>query len=411
MNQPRFHLLPLRHAAPKAGGTLPFVLRIVPPQPAASSRRPPLNLALVIDRSGSMSGAPLEHAKRAAATVVSALRPEDRVAVVAYDDSVQLPVPSTLATDPGGIRRAIASLRSGGSTALHDGWVAGGQQVGLHLDPTALNRVILLSDGQANVGVRDPATLGDHCAGLFERGISTSTLGLGRSFNEDLLVTMAERGGGNYFFVESPDDLVRIFAEELDGLVATYGIDARLDFRSGVDARIERLLNELPRRDDGFVLPDLVAGLPLEVGGELLLPPLTGDAALLGEFVIAWRAPDGATRHESAVPLQLPLLEAHAYAAFPEDDEVRAILAELEAAHLKERAVAALDSGDRAGVASLLRQASAILQAAPASPRTERELEDLDLLDQTLQADDTVLFRKHGRTQAYRTKRGRGRRS
>lgn len=409
MTQPALHFLPLRPAAPRGGGRLPFVLRIAAPV-AATAPRPGLNLALVIDRSGSMSGAPLEHAKQAASTLVSALRPDDRVAVVSYDDTVQVLVPSTLAADPGSIRRHIGSLRPGGSTALHDGWIEGGSQVGQHLDPGAINRVILLSDGQANVGPRDPAHIGEHTAGLFERGVSTTTLGLGRSFNEDLLLAMAERGGGRFHFVESPADLARIFTEELEGLITTVGTEVELGFRSGVDARIERLFNDLPAREGGYALPDLIAGVPLDLGGELQLPPLAGAAALFGEFALSWRPSDGSASGSAVLPCQLPLLDDDAWAALPEDDEVRALLAELEAADLKERAIAALDQGDRAGVAALLSRARGVLASAPASPRSERELADVDLLEQALAARDDALTRKHMTFQAYRTKRRRDRR-
>lgn len=407
MTEPTLHLLPLRHGAPRSGGTLPFTLRIVPPQPDGVATRPRLNLALVIDRSGSMSGAPLEHAKRAAATVVSALRPDDRVAVVVYDDAVRVLIPSSPANDPSGMRHAIASVQAGGSTALHAGWVEGGTQVGQHLDSQAINRVILLSDGQANVGLREPNAIGDHTAGLAERGITTTTLGLGRSFNEDLLLTMAERGAGSYYYVESPNDLARIFAEELDGLTATFGVEVRLAFRSGVDARIGRLLNDLPESEGGWSLPDLIAGVPVDLGAELSVPPLQGDAALLGELVLSWRPPGQGERLERSVALSLPLLDDAAYRALPEDAEVRVLLAELEAAALKDRAVAALDRGDRAAVGQLLFDATALLQAAPASPATEQAMADLELLEASLEAGDDAVTRKQMVTQAYRTKRSK----
>ena len=121
--------------------------------------RPPLNLALVIDRSGSMAGSKLSYARKAARFLAGELTAADRLAIVTFDDEVNVLVPSQPVRDPLTFISAINTIQAGGCTALFDGWLAGATQVAQQLDPTALNRVLLLSDGQANEGLTDAAAI------------------------------------------------------------------------------------------------------------------------------------------------------------------------------------------------------------------------------------------------------------
>jgi len=115
--------------------------------------RPPLNLALVIDRVGSMSGEPLHEAKRCATLMIESLKASDRASVVAYDDTVQVFAESQPVKSKEKFKAAIAHIHDGGSTNLHGGWLKGAEQAAKHLDPAVISRVLLLSDGNANVGL------------------------------------------------------------------------------------------------------------------------------------------------------------------------------------------------------------------------------------------------------------------
>lgn len=184
----------------------------------APARRAPINVSLVLDRSGSMSGAPLEEAKAAAQRFASFLGLEDRLSVVVFDDIVETifgpaPAGDTAAAD------AIAQIASGGSTNLSGGWLKGLEHVKRGMvDGT--NRVILLTDGQANQGVTDLGRLVAMSAGALQDRVSTSCIGFGAAFNEQLLEPMAREAGGNYWFVESEDQMTGIFESEIEGLVA-----------------------------------------------------------------------------------------------------------------------------------------------------------------------------------------------
>jgi Ca-activated chloride channel family protein len=165
-----------------------------------------------------MNGRPLEEAKAAARRFASFLGADDRLSVVVFDDLVETifgpaPAGGTAAAE------AIARIVSRGSTNLSGGWLKGLEHVKRGLvDGT--NRVILLTDGQANQGVTDLGRLvAMSAAGATER-VSTSCIGFGAHFNEELLEPMAKEAGGNYWFVESEDQMTGIFESEIEGLVA-----------------------------------------------------------------------------------------------------------------------------------------------------------------------------------------------
>lgn len=182
------------------------------------ARRAPINVSLVLDRSGSMSGLALESAKAAARRFASFLGSDDRLSVVVFDDRVETifgpaPAGGNAAAD------AIARIDSRGSTNLSGGWLKGLEHVKRGL-VEGTNRVILLTDGQANQGVTDLGQLvAMSAAGATER-VSTSCIGFGAHFNEQLLEPMAREAGGNYWFVESEDQMTGIFESEIEGLVA-----------------------------------------------------------------------------------------------------------------------------------------------------------------------------------------------
>lgn len=226
--------------------------------------RPPVNLALVIDRSGSMSGEKLGKAREAALEAVRRLSPDDVVALVAYDSRVETLVPAQRVGTGRHLEAAILRLEAGGNTALHGGVVRGAAEVRRHLRERGyVNRVVLLSDGLANVGPSSPGELGRLGEMLGREGIAVTTIGLGLGYNEDLMTRLAQRSEGNTYFVEHSGDLPRIFAAELGDVlnVVARRIIVEVEFPAGVTPR--RFVGREGRisgRRAEFALSELIGG-------------------------------------------------------------------------------------------------------------------------------------------------------
>jgi Ca-activated chloride channel family protein len=342
MTQPTLLLTP-RRGALVAGqaNVLHVLLRAQAParSEATAPKRPPLHVALVIDRSGSMSGAPLDEARRCAAHVVDGLQPTDVASLVVFDDDVDTLVPATNLSDRARFHEALRRVISGGSTNLHGGWLRGAETRAPRTGDGILSRVILLSDGCANRGLRDVAAIEDQCRTLAAAGVTTSTYGLGRHFNEDLMVRMARAGGGNHYYGDSAEDLFAPFAEELALMQATAAREVRLSLTAAPGVRVE-LLNDYLEEDGTWRLPDLLEG-----GEAWALLRLTVPAALAGaeptrllDARIAYVDLEGVRRDVSAETLSLPALGEAAYAAVAEDELVARRAQELEAARLQREA-------------------------------------------------------------------------
>ena len=203
--------------------------------PAGETHRAPMNVAIVIDRSGSMTGRKIEQAKAAAIAAIDRMRPDDIVSVVAYDSTVSVLVPATKVADRSEVVRGIRRLRAGGNTALFAGTVKGAAEVRKFLAPGRVNRVILLSDGRANVGPDSPAELSQLGRSLREEGIGVTTVGLGLDYNEDLMAGLARSSGATFTYVENAADLTKLYELGFAGLsrVVASEIVARVEFAEG----------------------------------------------------------------------------------------------------------------------------------------------------------------------------------
>jgi len=218
-----------------AGGSQTVYLKIGLSVDGELDYRAPVNVAIVIDRSGSMQGEKLVRAKEAAGLAVNRLHPDDIVSVIAYDDTVRVLLPATKVADRTAVLAAIEELQPGGSTALFAGVSVGAAEVRKFLDRERVNRVVLLSDGLANVGPDSPAELGALGASLKKEGIAVSTIGLGLGYNEDLMARLAGSSDGNHTFVEHPRDLARIFDAEFGDAMSVTAQDVlvRIECSSG----------------------------------------------------------------------------------------------------------------------------------------------------------------------------------
>lgn len=343
--------------------TVDLLVRMqAPPAPHSTSERSPLNLAIVLDRSGSMSGQPLDEAKRCTEMIVDRLGAKDRAALVVYDDHVEVLVPTAPTASKANFHTAIASINSGGRTDLHGGWLKGAELMAAVAHHNAMTRILLLSDGQANVGVTDLETISRQCAELASAGVTTSTYGLGRHFNEELMIGMANAGQGNSYYGEEAEDLMDSFAEEFDFLAALFAkqIDLRVDFPTSTSISVLNKYGQNQRGD--YRMPDLAYEGESWALIRLIVPKAhtgvgDGSPVELGCIATYYLDLSGNLREVAPVTISLPSLPPTAFNAVAEDPVVTQRVRELEAANIQDRAQSAARRGDWGEVRRLLREA------------------------------------------------------
>jgi Ca-activated chloride channel family protein len=298
-----------------------------------------------MDRSASMAGRKLTYARKAARFLISKLTPSDRLAIVTFDGMASVLVPSQPVHDPLLFIHAINSIRDGCGTALFDGWIKGASEVAQHVDGSALNRVLLLSDGEANVGLVDPTSIGAKVAGLTRRGVSTSAFGLGDDFDEDLLGLVASAGDGTLAHIESPRQLIGLYKNELEGLASTFGTNVELSVKSMSGAQLVDVLNDLPESPIGnYQLPNLHYGQIFSMGLSLQLPAWHPNQAI-AKVTLAWEHPHQQGPQEITRKLTLPVVSFEELNGFPCDPSVVEQLALLRANRERRRVIADLDRG------------------------------------------------------------------
>lgn len=343
----------------------------------APVRRAPINVALVLDRSGSMAGAPLAAAREAARRFAEFLGSEDRLTIVTFDDTVSTifgpgPGGSPLALD------AIGRIEAGGSTNLSGGWLEGRRHVAEGL-VDGINRVVLLTDGNANVGLVEPPRLTGLATSAREQRVSSTCIGFGASFNEDLLRGFAECGGGNYWYVEAIDQMGAIFQGEIEGLVALAAQNVSVEVRplhpgvAGVS-----FLPALPvtHLEDGWrvALGDLYATSPRSLG----IVAHVEEVADLGTITIAEVKVRADVVTEAGVVHQvitLPVV-ANLDGTVRLEPLVEQTFLRFALARAREEAVARADRGDFLEAARTLREAGGMCESHMVSDPTLAEVRD-----------------------------------
>jgi Ca-activated chloride channel family protein len=345
----------------------------------AAVRRPPINIALVLDRSGSMAGMPLDAAKDAAARFAAFLTPADRLSVVVFDDAVRTIFgPAPAGTPAAAV--AIAGVSAGGSTNLSGGWLKGARLVGEGL-VEGTNRVVLLTDGQANVGIVEPHKLLGLARDGAGRRVSTTCIGFGPGFNEDLLEPMAREGGGNYWYVESADQMAGIFEGEIEGLVALAAqnveVEVRLAHPRVAGVSFLQSYPVIPTGEGAWrvALHDLYAGSPRALG----LVFHVEDVRELGKVALGEVRVEADVVTEAGIEHRVTVMPV--LANLDGEDRVEPAVEQtflrFQAARAREDAVRRADGGDFVGAAASLRDAVSALAAAPPGAGLEEEVADL----------------------------------
>ncbi len=206
---------------------------------AMLGRRMPLNICLVIDRSGSMEGEPLEYVKRACSYVVDLLEPSDVLSIVTFEEQVDVLMPARKVVNKALIKEHINRIQPGNTTNLYDGLQAGCIQVNQLNAPGYLTRVLLLTDGEPTAGIKDFASIVGQVGEQKMRGVAVTALGFGSDYNEELMAGIARRSGGNYYYIAQPAAIPEVFRRELETLmtITAKNVRVRLSFPRGVSCR------------------------------------------------------------------------------------------------------------------------------------------------------------------------------
>jgi Ca-activated chloride channel homolog len=334
-----------------------------PPEPAARTRQP-LRLALVLDRSGSMAGDKLEVVKRCARFLVERLQPDDELALVVFDDEVELLAPLA-PVDADRLLPAIAGIDARGLTNLSGGWLKGVEE--LRRSGDGLRRVLLLTDGQANQGIVEPDRLVALAAHQAAAGLATTTLGFGADFSEELLTAMADAAGGAGYFIASPEDAPAAFAAEFSDLVSLLAQNVSVELRPSAAVEVIGVLNDYPSSAVAGGVQvhagDAYAGQELRVVCRLGIPRLAalGPAKVADVVVRYVTVGERVEAREVTYPLMVNLVSAAEAAAVIPDAEVVEEVTVLLAARAVDDARRHAERGDHREAARVLGDAASAL--------------------------------------------------
>jgi Ca-activated chloride channel family protein len=344
------------------------------------TERTPVNVAFVIDRSGSMRGARIAQAREAAAAAVRRLDTNDIASVVIFDDKIDLLVQAQPVDDHAAFIDRIRQIDTRGTTAIHGGVSEGAQQVRHNLDPRRLNRVVLLSDGQANVGPRRPEDFAKLGRELLAQGISVSTIGLGNQYNEDLMLALARASDGNHSYVGETTDLIQVFNKEFDDVLASCAQTVSIDVELKPGMRVVRALSrdgKIEGQTAQFQLNQVYAATEHYVLMEVEVDrSAAGDAADdvdLGRVRVSYTAAQDGARQTIESPVRARFSASQAEVAAGRDNTVTESVVEQSVRARTAAAIALSDQGRHGEAQALFRQNVQEIEAQAAhAPLSDR---------------------------------------
>jgi Ca-activated chloride channel family protein len=244
--------------------------------PNVMGRRLPLNLALVVDRSGSMEGEPLNYVKQACSYVVDLLEPDDILSVVVFEEQVDVLVPARRVMNKTLLKEHINRVEVGNTTNVYDGIVVGCQQIASTMSEGHVNRVLLLTDGEPTAGIKDFASIVGQVAEQKSRGITVTALGFGPEYNEELMAGVARQSGGNYYYISRPELIPEVFRRELESLMTITARNMRFRLNLSRWVQVRQVYGRQPTfgpRHAEVALVDLERGSAMSVLCELEFSP------------------------------------------------------------------------------------------------------------------------------------------
>jgi len=416
-------LLDINVVAHEAEDEVAVLLELQAPAALADVTRPRASLEVVLDRSGSMHGAPLEGAKKALIALVRRLEPTDNFGLVTFDDSAQVVVPAGPLADKESVIRLIESVQSGGSTDLSAGYLRGLREI-RRVATGAGGTVLVISDGHVNAGIQSVDEFASITAKAYGDALVTSTLGYGRGYDETLLSAIARSGSGNHVFADNPDAAGAAIAGEVDGLLnkVVQALSLTVTFEPAVE--FIRLFNDLPAQQigDGAVmveLGDLYSEETRKVLVKFKVPAMAAlGLAKIATLDFAYVELPGLIEHVASQPVTVNVVPGDEAAGRIPHPTVRSEVLFQEAQDVKRQASEAFERGEFEEGQRLMGETksrlSATLAEAPEAlkPDIRAELDDVERMDQmSIQLGDASapLMSKMSRDSYHRMNRKRGR--
>ncbi len=347
-----------------------LVARLAAGASPSDQERRPLNLSVVIDRSGSMAGEKLDYTRQAAQFLVQNLSSRDILSIVLYNDRVETLISPEPVHHKDQITQRIDNIKSSGTTNLSGGWLEGCNHVARNQHSDYLNRVILMTDGLANRGVTDFDKLVNLGKQKYETGVSTTTMGLGSDFNEDLLIAIANASGGAFYFIESPEVAPMIFQEELRGLLNVIGQNLVITLELTDHVANVSQLNAYPVQLDGqnisFRLGDVFGEEVKTLALELSIPALqeVGEQQIaVLRFDFDELTENGAEHRVLEMPVVINVAPEGEQPMLANPEVSHSILL-LKSAQARREAIKQADRGHYHEAADILRKAAEEIEAA-----------------------------------------------
>jgi len=377
-------------------------------EPKSGKISKPLNLALVLDRSGSMGGHKLRYVKEASKILVNNMGNDDIFSLTVFDSGVKPLIPPVKVDQAYGFEETINSIASGDTTNLSGGYQQGCAFAKEKMMNENISRVMLLTDGLANRGIVDPDHLADIAKTMQVEGISTTTIGVGEDYNEFLLGKMAENGGGGTYFIENPDDAPSVFEEELGYLKSLAASDFELKVvPADENIRFDQLNTYRTLGRNLYLLGDVYEGQVKSIVFELNPPKMEiGQDIEIGHIEVSYR--DASEKEEGIkslkIPLKIDVVSEKDFSKITPDKDVVTASAHLTVARGKREAIKLADRRKYEEAADLLEEyADAIEKLIHKykldSPRLITDINELRERAQNL--------RSHGEEYYSRTERKR----
>ncbi len=341
------------------------------PTVQTGAQRLPLDVALVVDTSGSMSGAKINSARLAAASFIDNLAQGDIVSLYSFSDGVQELSPPVVVDDAtrAALLARVQRLYASGGTNLWGGLQAGQAATAMAPASHPVRRVVVISDGRANVGPSSAGEFGDLAAGSTENGTQITAIGVGLDYDENTLGALAVRSAGRLYHLEQPEQMAIILQDELQMLSRTVATNAVIEFVPAEGVVVEPTDQlRVDRSGVGIRIP--VGSLYSAQHREVLLRARVAGANTgtrdIGNARLVYRSPgaSAAPQQSRVVPISLEFVRSDADSAPTANERVTAMVTRFEAAQSQMRAAQALAEGNAARAEAELQRAEANLRTA-----------------------------------------------